>query len=63
MNKEIRVEPEKPKGPTIMIGYVRNPVTGEADRVRIAPLEPGMIIVRCGKRYQVDAKGQQRRLQ
>ena len=59
---EVPEKPEEPKGPQIMIGYVRNPVTGAADRVRLAPYEPGMIIERCGRQYQVDEKGQQRRI-
>lgn len=46
----------------IMLGYVRNPETLELDGIRLAPFTPGTIIERCGNRYRVDAKGQQRRV-
>ncbi len=45
----------------VIVGSFRHPKTGDL-YVRMAPLKPGMIVERCGKRYQVDAKGVQRRV-
>jgi hypothetical protein len=52
----------KAKGPQIAVNFLRNEA-GNIDRIQLAPFEPGMVIRRCGKRYQVDAKGQQRRIE
>ena len=47
--------------PQVIISSFHHPKTGDL-YVRMVPLRPGMIIERNGKRYQVDAKGTQRRV-
>ena len=48
--------------PQVIVSSFHHPKTGDL-YVRMVPLRPGMIIERNGKRYQVDAKGTQRRVQ
>jgi hypothetical protein len=56
-----RLKKEDP-GPKIAISFMRNPETGKVDRIRTVKFEPGMIITRNGKRYRLDAKGTQRKI-
>lgn len=48
--------PDKPSVPV-----ARRIVDGR-EQIAMVPFEPGMIIERCGKKYQLDKNGTQRRL-
>ncbi len=52
---------EKPLPPSIAVGYLRND-DGVIDRIELKELKPGMVVKRCGKYYEVDAKGTQKRI-
>lgn len=58
----IKTAEEKSDQPRIVVEFVRDPETGTIKRVRHVPFQSGMIIERAGRRYQVDAKGTQRRI-
>lgn len=61
--ESIRVKPAEDLGAMIALVFLCNRKTGKHDRIRTVPFTPGMIIERNGKRYQVDAKGTQRRVE
>jgi hypothetical protein len=50
----------KVEQPNIMICYLNKDRLG--DQIRTLPFKPGMTIDRCGKKYQVDKNGTQRRI-
>jgi hypothetical protein len=48
--------------PQVMLSYIRNAKTGALDDIRTVDFEPGLIIERCGKRYQLRKDGSQKRI-
>ena len=59
---ETMMELDKPKGPQIMLQFLRDPKTGAASKIRTVPFKAGIQINRCGRSYVVDANGTQRRV-
>ena len=55
------IKRDRTSPPIIPVATKIHPQTGEL-MIRVVPFKPGMTIERCGRRYVVDEKGQQRRI-